>query len=110
MLTRCSDESSSEESDSDEEELLRELEKIKREREEEAVMRQRAAEEEERMEQRSVSANSNPLMADQKVQKKWWEDTVFRGQAKQDSKQKKTFVNDTVRSDFHRKFIDRFVK
>lgn len=101
----------SDDSDSDEEELLRELEKIKREREEEAVQQQRARVEEQRMEERDVAANSNPLMADQKVKKQWWQDTVFRGQAKDAGTQKKKeFVNDTIRSDFHRKFIDRFVK
>jgi protein CWC15 len=64
------------------------------------------------MQERELVASSNPLLATsaQTVTKKWYEDTVFRNQAKQDTKQPKRFVNDTVRSDFHRKFLDRFIK
>ncbi len=107
-----SSESEDDDDDEEEEELLRELEKIKRERAEEAALKQRAAEEEARMEQRNVAANSNPLLAaaTQTVTKKWYEDTVFRNQAKNETKQPKRFVNDTIRSDFHRKFLDRFIK
>jgi protein CWC15 len=99
-------------SDSDSEaELLLELEKIRKEREAEALLKQRALEEEQKMEQRDIAANSNPLLAsNQTVTKKWYEDTVFRNQAKKETKQEKSFVNDTIRSDFHRKFLDRFVK
>ncbi len=75
-------------------------------------MRQRALEEEQKMQEREQAALSNPLLAPatQTVTKKWFEDTVFRNQAKQETKQPKRFVNDTVRSDFHRKFLDRFIK
>jgi protein CWC15 len=99
--------------DDEEEELLRELEKIKRERADEAAMRERAIEEERSMAARDAVAHSNPLLvtaSSQTVSKKWYEDTVFRNQAKNVSKEPKRFVNDTIRSDFHRKFLDRFVK
>ena len=113
------DESSSSDSDSsdgedeeEEEALLRELEKIREERAKEAVRKQEAMVEQEQMEQREAAQYSNPLLAPgtQTVSKKWYEDTVFRHQAKNVPKQRKTFVNDTIRSDFHRKFLDRFIK
>jgi protein CWC15 len=99
--------------DDEEEELLRELEKIKRERADEAALKERAADEERNVAARDAAAHSNPLLvaaSSQTVTKKWYEDTVFRNQAKNSSKEPKRFVNDTIRSDFHRKFLDRFVK
>lgn len=107
--------SDEEDDDDDEEELLRELEKIKKERAKEAEMKQRAQEEKEQQDLRESAATSNPLMqfgssSKQTVTKSWYEDTIFRNQAKTNQTEKKRFVNDTVRSDFHRKFLDRYVK
>ena len=43
------------------------------------------------------------------LKKKWHEETVFKNQAKNVPKEVKRFVNDTVRSDFHRKFMSKFI-
>ena len=43
------------------------------------------------------------------LRKRWYEETVFKNQARTQPKEKKRFINDTVRSDFHRKFLNRFV-
>ena len=43
------------------------------------------------------------------LKKRWYEETVFKNQAKSIPKDKKRFVNDTIRSDFHRKFLTRFI-
>lgn len=40
--------------------------------------------------------------------KRWYEDTVFKNQAKRVD-EKKSYVNDNIRSEFHRKFINKYV-
>ncbi|OAX84951.1 pre-mRNA-splicing factor cwc15 [Emergomyces africanus] len=103
--------SSEEESDDDEDEtaeLMRELEKIKRERAE-----QKAKEEQERealeQEKREVDiARGNPLLNPQdfNVKRRWDDDVVFKNQARgTENRGKKEFVNDLLRSDFHKRFM-----
>ena len=43
------------------------------------------------------------------LKKKWYEDTVFRHQARGEPERKKRFINDTTRNDFHRKFLYKFI-
>jgi protein CWC15 len=97
-------------SSDDEAELMRELERVKREREE-GKEKQRAEEERQRAEIRSEellrSTASAPGYA---LQKKWTEETVFRNQCHGEPKPKARFINDTVRSDFHKKFLSRYVQ
>lgn len=104
-------------SDDDEAELLRELEKIKEERRQEE---QRKALEEAEQEQRTREAtvmSSNPLMGssaapseDYSLRKKWYDDVVFKNQSRSEKKVEKRFINDTIRNDFHRKFLNKYVK
>jgi protein CWC15 len=103
-----------EEDDEDEEELLfREYEKIKIMKEEEN--RQKEIEHAEKL-KRQVQEQilvGNPLLNNQgyySLKKKWFEDTIFKNQAKNEPKTKKRFINDTVRSDFHRKFLSKTVQ
>lgn len=104
--------SSEEESDDEEDEtaeLLRELEKIKKERAEkkEQEERERAAQEQE--ERESDIAFGNPLLnpkKDTETKRRWDDDVVFRNQARgTESKSKPEFVNDLLRSDFHKRFM-----
>jgi protein CWC15 len=44
------------------------------------------------------------------VKRRWDDDVVFKNQARTEPKRQKRFINDTVRSDFHRRFLDRYVK
>lgn len=44
------------------------------------------------------------------VKRRWDDDVVFKNQARTEPKRAKRFVNDTVRSDFHRRFLDRYIK
>ncbi|KIW00610.1 pre-mRNA-splicing factor cwc15 [Verruconis gallopava] len=112
------DESSDDDDDDDDEEdeeaeLMRELEKIKRERAE-----QRAREEAERLakeqEQREYDiARGNPLLnpTDFNVKRRWDDDVVFKNQARgTEDKKPKEFVNDLLRSDFHKRFMNRYVR
>ncbi|KAJ5151199.1 uncharacterized protein N7482_010451 [Penicillium canariense] len=107
-----SGEDSSEEEDSDDEdeaaELMRELEKIKKERQaqKEKEEQERAAEEQE---QREVDiARGNPLLnaQDFNMKRRWDDDVVFKNQARgTEKKDGKEFVNDLLRSDFHKRFM-----
>jgi len=101
----------SDEEDDDEDEtaaLLAELEKIKKERAEEKLRkeRQQAAEE-------ADLVRGNPLLnagSSFSVKRRWDEDVVFRNQTRGEVKAPKRFVNDTIRSDFHRKFLNKYIK
>ncbi|TID14732.1 pre-mrna-splicing factor cwc15 [Venturia nashicola] len=108
-----SDESSDEESDDEEDEtaeLMRELEKIKRERAEQRAKEEaeKAAEEQEQRE--FDIARGNPLLnpKDFNMRRRWDDDVVFKNQARgTEDKKSKEFVNDLLRSDFHKRFMHR---
>lgn len=104
------EESEEEDDDEDEEaELMRELAKIKAERaaakkaEEEA----QAAKEQEKREMEI--AVGNPLLNKQDfgIKRRWDDDVVFKNQARgtEEKGKRKEFVNDLLRSDFHKRFM-----
>lgn len=118
------------EDDSDEddaEELLREYEKLKREREEEKRLKELAKMEEIKRRKQEEVLHGNPLLNAQldnsfasesgmaasggyAMKRKWYEETVFRHYARNEPEDKKRFVNDTVRRDFHRRFLARTIQ
>lgn len=112
--------SSSEESEDEGEEdetaeLMRELAKIKAERAETAAKEaaEKAKKDEEQRE-RDI-ALGNPLLNPQKdygVKRRWDDDVVFKNQARgtEERGKEKRFVNDLLRSDFHRRFMDKYVR
>lgn len=121
------DASSSDEDDSDEDDdsddedeeaaLQAELAKIRAERE--AVKRKKEEEEAARNEEELEEAAllGNPLLstADSsggsgRLKRRWNEDVVFRNQAKGEPEIKKRFINDTVRNDFHKRFLNKFIR
>ncbi|THY59343.1 Cwf15/Cwc15 cell cycle control protein [Aureobasidium pullulans] len=108
-----SDSSDDEDDDDEEAELMRELAKIKAERAEAAAKEaaeQAAKEEEEHM--RDV-ATGNPLLQPKgyEVKRRWDDDVVFKNQARgTEEKKGKEFVNDLLRSDFHRRFMSKYVR
>lgn len=103
--------SEGEESEVDtEEELLIELEKIKKAHEEEKKKK-----EEEFKEKKDLELlHANPLLnidnGEYSLKKRWYEDTIFKNQTKNEQKPQKRFINDTVRSDFHRKFLSKTIQ
>lgn len=115
-----SSESDSDDSDSEDEEasIMRELAKIKAERAEVAAKQAaaQAAKDEEAREKEI--AYGNPLLNGQKaeygVKRRWDDDVVFknqaRGQGEREKGEGKRFVNDLLRSDFHRRFMDKYVR
>jgi protein CWC15 len=55
--------------------------------------------------------NINSAMSTNLVKKRsWTEESVFRGQAKNEPKPQKRFINDTVRNDFHKRFLNKFIR
>ncbi|KAI4818533.1 Cwf15/Cwc15 cell cycle control protein, partial [Aureobasidium sp. EXF-8845] len=108
-----SDSSDDEDDDDDEAELMRELAKIKAERAEAAAREaaeQAAKEEEQQM--RDI-ATGNPLLnkGAYDVKRRWDDDVVFKNQARgTEDKRGKEFVNDLLRSDFHRRFMGKYVR
>lgn len=116
-----SSDSDSGDDDEDEEEdetaeLMRELAKIKAERAEKAA--KEAAEQAKRDEEQREKdiALGNPLLNEGRVQydvkRRWDDDVVFKNQARgtEERGKEKRFVNDLLRSDFHRRFMDKYVR
>lgn len=110
--------SSSSDSDSDSDDsddLERELAKIRAERAEaaaKAAAEQAKKDEEQR--ERDI-ALGNPLLNPQKdygVKRRWDDDVVFKNQARgtEERGKEKRFVNDLLRSDFHKRFMDKYVR
>jgi len=112
------DESSDDEDDTAA--LMAELQRIKKER----ALEQARLENEKRAEEERIRAENilsgNPLLnytgpaaakADMTVKRRWDEDVVFKNCARADDSGKgKTFINDCLRSDFHRKFMEKYIK
>lgn len=46
----------------------------------------------------------------QKVKRRWNDDVVFKNCARTEPEKNTTFINDCIRSDFHRKFMDKYIK
>ena len=113
------DDSDLDDSDDEDEEaaLQAELAKIRNER---AAMKARAdaeavADEQAQMEEAALTGNpllnSTASSSNGKLKRRWNDDVVFRNQARSEPDQnKKRFINDTVRNDFHKRFLNKFMK
>lgn len=66
-------------------------------------------------------ARGNPLLSasqssDQgsevefRVKRRWDEDVIFRNQARNERPVKPRFINDTIRNDFHRRFLAKYIR
>ncbi|CAG8630577.1 6357_t:CDS:2, partial [Dentiscutata heterogama] len=88
------------------------LEKIKKERAEEKERMELEKMESAERQRQEEAMNGNPLLRkDFSVKRRWDDDVIFKNQARGvDDKPKKRFINDTLRSDFHRKFMNKYVK
>ena len=92
--------------------LMQELERIKKEREEAAAKKEAESKARSDAERKDAMLRGNPLLGDGGfgVKRRWDDDVVFRNQARTEPAQKKAFINDTIRNDFHKKFINKYVK
>ncbi|XP_054167293.1 protein CWC15 homolog [Oppia nitens] len=109
-----SDDSDSDESEDDTQELLAELNRIKRERAQEEAKRDSERKvNEERIRMENI-LSGNPLLnstkTEFKVKRRWDEDVVFKNCARSEPEGKeKPFINDTLRSEFHKKFMEKYI-
>ncbi|EDV46259.1 protein CWC15 homolog [Drosophila erecta] len=122
--------SSDSDSDSDDDDaaLLAELQKIKQERLQETARREsEKKQEDERIRMENI-LSGNPLInyepgtaasaagrasglgGDLKIKRRWDDDVVFKNCARSAPDKKTHFVNDALRSDFHKKFMDKYIK
>jgi len=133
-----SDEESDEEEEDDDDdddddedetnELLRELEKIKRERAEEKARQEREASASDLAQREEDIATRNPLLnlaaalgqnptginttvpGTFQVKRRWDDDLIFKNQAMDAKDKNGRFVNDLLRTEFHKKFMSKFIK
>ena len=98
---------------------MKELEKIKQERAEEQERQQREVEEAEMREREERAIQGNPLLNDfdmqsttseVKLKRRWDDDVIFKNQSRGEDKPQKRFINDMLRSDFHRKFMSKYIR
>ncbi|KAH7912729.1 Cwf15/Cwc15 cell cycle control protein [Hygrophoropsis aurantiaca] len=120
---------SEEESDEEDDtaELLRELEKIKRERAEEKERLDREQSASQAAAREADIATSNPLLnlaaalgqspgvnttlpGTFSVKRRWDDDLIFKNQAMGQKDKSGQFVNDLLRTEFHKKFMAKFIK
>lgn len=109
------DDSSDDDDDSDDEaELQRELDRLKAERAKEYEEREQAKTAEEQQVRNENYMRGNPLLRGNSsdnfgIQKRWDDDVVFKNCARNEKKEQ-TFINDTLRSEFHRRFLTKYIK
>ena len=116
------DDDDDDESDSEDDTaaLLAELERIKKERADASARREADDAERDALEKAEALASGNPLLdlKDQDggeedafvAKRRWDDDVVFKNQTRGEPRAKKRFVNDTIRSDFHRRFLNKYIK
>uniref|UniRef100_A0A336LZ95 CSON008715 protein n=1 Tax=Culicoides sonorensis TaxID=179676 RepID=A0A336LZ95_CULSO len=114
-----SEHSDSDDSDDDTAALLAELNKIKRERAQEQAKRDMEKKQEEEKIRMENILSGNPLLnysagaktADLKVKRRWDDDVVFKNCARSEPERKaNNFINDSLRSEFHKKFMEKYIK
>ncbi|RPD70405.1 Cwf15/Cwc15 cell cycle control protein [Lentinus tigrinus ALCF2SS1-7] len=124
------DEDDEDDEEDDTAELLRELEKVKRERAEEKERQEREQSEQTQAEREAEIATANPLLnlaaalgqtpngvnttkpGTFAVKRRWDDDLIFKNQAmsSRDKNKEPHFVNDLLRTEFHKKFMSKFIK
>lgn len=128
-LETHSDDPSEAESDDDEAELLAELENIRKERAYERAKKRAGRQTRHENQTPANAAGTSSICTDQRdgefsetasvatgsvpgftVQRRWNEDVVFRSDVISERSKKQRFINDTIRNDYHRKFMKRHVK
>lgn len=116
-----SDDGDDSDDEDDEAALQAELAKIREERAEakRKVDEKVAAEEASREQEAALLGNpllvasgdsSGSSMTSGRMKRRWNDDVVFRHQAAGEPKPKKRFINDTVRNDFHKRFLNKFIR
>ncbi|RXG59959.1 Spliceosome-associated protein CWC15-like protein [Armadillidium vulgare] len=84
--------------------------------ERERTVQDKRRKQEERIRMENI-ISGNPLLnitgapkSDMKVRRRWDDDVVFKNCGGGDQKQEKTFINDSLRSEFHKRFMEKYIK
>jgi len=113
--------SSDDSDDSDDDDtaaLLEELNKIKRERAQDSAKKEQdKKQEDERIRMENI-LSGNPLLSyssgakgDLRIKRRWDDDVVFKNCARSEPDKKGSlFINDSLRSEFHKKFMEKYIK
>eukprot|EP00088_Acartia_fossae_P051891 TRINITY_DN58396_c0_g1_i1.p1 TRINITY_DN58396_c0_g1~~TRINITY_DN58396_c0_g1_i1.p1 ORF type:complete len:229 (+),score=91.04 TRINITY_DN58396_c0_g1_i1:41-727(+) len=115
-----SDSDSDADSDDDTAILMAELNKIKAEKAQEQEEKElERRDEEERIRKENILAG-NPLLrdkfadsakSDMKIKRRWDDDVVFKNCSRAEPEHKEAqFINDSLRNEFHKKFMDKYIK
>ena len=108
------DSDDSDDDDDDEAALEAELAKIRAEREAAKQKEQAQEDAKEEVQLEEAALMGNPLLSSEeasgKLKRKWNDDVVFRNQAKGEPEVKKRLINDTIRNDFHKRFLSKFIR
>nr|SVE76141.1 EOG090X0IT3 [Daphnia hispanica] len=114
-----SDDSIEDEEEDDTAELMAELQRIKAERASDMAKKEmELRQEEERIRMENI-LSGNPLLnyagkpqkTDLRVKRRWDDDVVFKNCSRAEPERKEiTFINDSLRSEFHKKFMDKYIK
>ncbi|XP_037941369.1 protein CWC15 homolog [Teleopsis dalmanni] len=119
------DDSDDSDSEDDTAALMAELNKVRQERlQETARKEQEKKQEEERIRMENI-LSGNPLInyapgtaataskatgGDLKVKRRWDDDVVFKNCARTEPEKKSHFINDSLRCEFHKKFMEKYIK
>jgi len=112
--------SDSDDSDDDTAVLMAELNKIKAEKQQEQEEKEaERRDEEERIRMENI-LSGNPLLkekysdtakSDMKIKRRWDDDVVFKNCSRAEpDKKEATFINDSLRNEFHKKFMEKYIK
>ena len=113
-----SDRSEDEDSDDDTAALLAELNKIKRERMHDNAKKEAEKQQHEEKIRMENILSGNPLLtytaaapkSNNKIKRRWNDDVVFKNCARTEVDKGETFINDSLRSEFHKKFMEKYIK
>lgn len=113
-----SENSDDDDSDDDTAALLAELNKIKSERAQDSAKKEAEKQQEDERIRMENILSGNPLLnytaaapkGNTKVKRRWNDDVVFKNCARTEVDKGETFINDSLRSEFHKKFMDKYIK
>jgi len=108
------EESEDDDSDDEEAELQKELARLRKEKDDEKKKKEQREADEEAAKLNAEVLKGNPLLNSGEgafsLKRRWDEDVVFKNQARDLKKVQKRFINDTIRSDFHRNFLKKYIQ
>jgi len=115
-----SSDSDDDDSDDDTAVLMAELNKIKAEKARDEAEKEAGKREEEEQIRMENILSGNPLLkekyaesgkSDMKIKKRWDDDVVFKNCSRAEPENKDAeFINDSLRNEFHKRFMDKYIK